>query len=165
MPKILLHFDGLCEPRNPGGIAVAAYLAFDVEKNPEVLDGDFLQVMTNPFVCGGRVVADGGPKATNNVAEWCALGCGLAGLLDCDEWVVQNSLLIRGDSQLVINQLNGKWRVKAEHLRPYRDRCLEILNELGCEWTAEWVRRDRNDVAYAHGRRIYNHYRKHGGSR
>ena len=160
--KVLLHFDGLCEPVNPGGVAVSSWMAFDADQNPEVLDGKFSRVLSKaaaienwgPILIGGRVVADG-PKATNNLAEWCGLGGGLAGLRECDPFKV---LLIRGDSQLVIRQLTGEWAVRAEHLKPLKARCLEILAELGCEWHAEWVPRAKNEVADDHGRAIYAEY-------
>jgi len=56
-------------------------------------------------------------------------------------------LEIRGDSQLVINQLRGSWQMNAVHLRPYRERCLELLR--GCQWQARWVPREENVAADA----------------
>ena len=137
---MVLYFDGLCEPRNPGGVAVGAFVLLDNE-------GETL-------LEGGEVVHDGGPLATNNVAEWCALGFGLKAARE----TVKGKLLIRGDSQLVIRQLNGEWKMKAEHLRPYRARCLALLE--GLDWFAEWVPREENEIADAVGRRIYQDYRK-----
>ena len=37
------------------------------------------------------------------------------------------SLEIRGDSALVVNQVQGTWKTKKEHLRPLRDRSQAII--------------------------------------
>ena len=52
-------------------------------------------------------------ETTNNVAEYGAL---LAGLNRCRELNIQE-LSVFGDSNLVINQMKGKWKVKSAHLR------------------------------------------------
>ena len=36
------------------------------------------------------------------------------------------SVTIHGDSKLVLKQVFGTWRCKAENLRPYRDRAREL---------------------------------------
>ena len=73
---------------------------------------------------GGGVIDDASGKevdcyslsmgeTTNNVAEYGAL---LAGLNRCRELNIQE-LSVFGDSNLVINQMKGKWKVKSAHLR------------------------------------------------
>jgi len=59
-------------------------------------------------------IAEGLGETTNNVAEYTAVILGLerAGELGATE------VLLRSDSQLLINQLTGVYRVKAEHLQP-----------------------------------------------
>ena len=84
-----------------------------------------------------------GKGGTNNVAEWAALLYGLQAAAARRP----ERLLIHGDSQLAINQLTGRWRVHAVHLRPYRDRCLELLDRIGCGWQARWVPREENEEA------------------
>ena len=47
------------------------------------------------------------------------------------------SLEIRGDSALVLNQVQGTWKTKKEHLRPLRDRAQAIIalfNEVESVW-------------------------------
>ncbi len=55
------------------------------------------------------------------------------------------SLLIRGDSQLIIYQLTGKYQCKKEALRICLEECHELLT--GLDWRAEWIRRDENEEA------------------
>ena len=129
-----LYFDGLCEPRNPGGIATYGWLLLDER-------GEVIQE--------GHGVEARGPKATNNVAEWSALEHGLRAAAA----LRPERLLIHGDSKLAINQLTGEWRTHAAHLRPYRDRCRELLK--GCDWQARWVPREQNAAADALSRLAY----------
>ena len=133
MSDLTLYFDGLCEPRNPGGIATYGWLLLE--------DGEIIEE--------GNGVEVRGKGATNNVAEWAALECGLRAAAA----LRPEQLLIHGDSQLVINQLTGSWRMHAAHLRPYLDRCLELLK--GCGWQARWVPREQNSAADALSRAAY----------
>lgn len=49
---------------------------------------------------------------------------------------------ILADSQLVVNILNGKWKVKKEHLKPLYNEAKELLNKKNI--TIEWTSRDFN---------------------
>jgi len=92
---ITIYFDGLCRPKNPGGVATYGYVIY--KDGGKVKSG-----------CG--VVGSGGGM-TNNVAEYSALK-------RAAEWVSQNDvddeIVIRGDSQLVIYQMKGIWQIKSE---------------------------------------------------
>lgn len=136
MTKLVLFFDGLCEPRNPGGIATYGWQLLD--EQGQVIEED-------------NGVEARGPKATNNVAEWAALLHALRAAVA----LRPERLLIHGDSQLVINQLTGSWRMNAVHLRPYLARCLELLEAMGCDWQARWVPREQNAAADALSRLAY----------
>lgn len=62
-------------------------------------------------------------KTTNNVAEYEALVMGLEAAAErC------SSLTVAMDSELVVRQLEGRYRVKQEHLRPLFDRAKELLS-------------------------------------
>ena len=61
--------------------------------------------------------------ATSNVAEYRAMIAGL----EAARAFPARSVQVRADSMLVIRQLEGKWRVKQEHLRPLHARALELL--------------------------------------
>ena len=63
--------------------------------------------------------------ATNNVAEYRAL---VAGLEAAREFPARR-VRVRADSQLLVRQLEGRYRVKQEHLRPYYERARELLSE------------------------------------
>ena len=60
---------------------------------------------------------------TNNVAEYRAL---IAGLEAAREFPARRAL-IRGDSMLVLKQVEGAWRVKQPHLRPLLDDVRALL--------------------------------------
>lgn len=136
---VTLHFDGACEPINPGGVATGGWIIRD--------DGDMLLAQSRMFKRGAG--------ATNNYAEWCALGCGLRALLEHKELILSEHLLIHGDSMLVINQLNRKWKCNKEHLQKLRDRCDELLKQIGLIWTAEWIPRECNEEADELSREAY----------
>ena len=63
--------------------------------------------------------------ATNNVAEYRAL---VAALEAAREFPARR-IRVRADSQLLIRQLEGRYRVKQAHLRPYYERARELLSE------------------------------------
>lgn len=142
MNELTLYFDGACEPRNPGGTATGGFL---------ILDGDGSLVYSD-----ARVICSG-PEATNNLAEWCALGFGLRAIADGS--VVTDcgatSLAIRGDSQLVINQINGAWRCRDGRMARLKNRCAELLGDIGLPWTATWIPREQNERADALSRLAY----------
>jgi ribonuclease HI len=64
--------------------------------------------------------------ATNNVAEYEAL---LLGLELCKDRGIK-CLNIKGDSDLVIQQLKNKFACKSERLRGYRNAILDMINDL-----------------------------------
>jgi ribonuclease HI len=94
----LLQFDGASEP-NPGPSG-SAYVIFGPMYEEEE-SGDFVR----------DVVVEGYSYieyATNNQAEYTALILGLQKALELG---IQN-LEIEGDSNLVVNQVSGLWKVK-----------------------------------------------------
>lgn len=90
------------------------------------------------------------PSMSNNVAEWCGLYNALRSLSDNQssaDRITGDKILIFGDSQLVIRQLNGHWKIKAKHLMQYRVDCINLLEEIGLPWEAKWCPRDENKEA------------------
>ena len=77
---ITIYFDGLCRPKNPGGVATYGYVIYK--------DGEKVK--------SGFGVIGSGAGMTNNVAEYSALK-------RAAEWVSQNGvddeIVIKGDSQ------------------------------------------------------------------
>lgn len=83
-----------------------------------------------------RVVRlDFGSPVTNNEAEYRALIHALEDALStlhregADPRLAQ--LEVRGDSQLVIRQLRGEWKVRMPNLRPLWERAGALLGEFG----------------------------------
>ena len=72
---------------------------------------------------------------TNNQAEYRTLIAALEYILDVitrtQREPGQFVLDIAGDSALVINQVQGTWKVKQPELRPLADRCRELLARFG----------------------------------
>jgi ribonuclease HI len=92
---------------------------------------------------------------TNNEAEYLGL---ILGLELADELGIKR-LQIRGDSQLVISQMQGKWGVKAIKLSTlYASAKLLTLKLDECTFT--WVPRAQNHVADA----MCNHAIKEGNA-
>jgi ribonuclease HI len=122
--KLVVNVDGGARG-NPGPAAIAA-------------------VVSTP---DGEVLAERGEaigEATNNVAEYRALllGIELARALEAAE------LELVGDSELVVRQVQGSYKVKQEHLRPLHARVLRELMDFE-EWSIRHVRRDENAAADA----------------
>ena len=68
------------------------------------------------MIAEGSHIIGKGDGMTNNVAEYAALIYVLKEVKRCG---LENKLLvIRSDSQLLVNQMNRKWAVKAELVMP-----------------------------------------------
>ncbi len=77
--------------------------------------------------------------ATNNVAEYQGLIAGLGAAAELGATEVRVQL----DSNLVIEQMAGRWRVKHESMRPLHRRATELA--AGFEQVSyEWIPRERN---------------------
>ncbi|MEZ5286064.1 MAG: ribonuclease HI family protein [Vicinamibacterales bacterium] len=81
-------------------------------------------------------------RATNNVAEY-------HGLLAALQWAADHgvtSLLVRGDSLLLIEQMRGNYRVKHEGLQPLYRQARLLVARIG-DVRFEHVARERNTDA------------------
>lgn len=86
------------------------------------------------------------PHATNNEAEYTALIDGLQHLVD--EGTKGKRIGVQGDSKLVVMQVKGKWKCKAEHLKPHMDTCKALVKAAGVlSADIEWIPRESNKVA------------------
>lgn len=88
------------------------------------------------------------PGNTSNEAEW------RAALAALDYLVVTQMLFARAelrmDSQLVVYQITGRYRVRADHLKPYAEHAaatMRRLRDIGRRVDVRWVRRERNESA------------------
>jgi ribonuclease HI len=77
-------------------------------------------------------------KETNNRAEYMAL---LRAVETINKDFADKNVVFYSDSQLLINQMNGGWRVKDNRLRTLRQRIMEEMVKLG-SFRFEWVSRE-----------------------
>ena len=68
-----------------------------------------------------------GTNGTNNIAEWRGLELSLEHCSKLIELYPNASISIYGDSQLVVRQFNGMYRVKQEHLKPFFRSCKKLI--------------------------------------
>lgn len=83
-------------------------------------------------------------RCTNNVAEYTALLRGLAAALKLGA----TKLTVRADSELVVRQLNGQYKVKSPDLRPLYEEACRLIERLG-DVTVTHVYREGNSRADA----------------
>ena len=133
MLNLTMNFDGGCYP-NPGGKMTFGWHT-DTEDYRRVAEGN------------GTIQGYDDHERTNNTAEFTAL---LAGL----EWVAQyrlhaiDTLVIRGDSKLVVDTVKGDMKLKKPHLLPLRDACRNAINEIDAgHIELLWVPREQNTKA------------------
>jgi len=90
-------------------------------------------------------------RGTNNIAEWCALieGLKLALSHGCRE------LEVRGDSQLVIRQISGQYRVKSENLIPLFNEARKLCENFE-KLSFKWVEREENSYTDSLSNRALN---------
>jgi ribonuclease HI len=118
-PSLVIHCDGAARG-NPGPAGSGAYLT---TPDGEVVDE----------------LAKGLGETTNNVAEYTAAIIGLERAKELGA----REVLLRSDSQLLINQLNGVYRVKTPHLQPLHRQVRELARSFD-HVTFEHVRREAN---------------------
>ena len=94
-----------------------------------------------------------GDQVTSNEAEYQALIAALEDLISTIEKAGRSpadfSIEIRGDSRLVLYQLDGKWKTKSPNLMPLRDRAGELLAELG-SYKLTWQAREETVKILGH---------------
>ncbi len=126
--QITVYFDGGFDIQTKAsGLGVAIYY----EKN-----GKSHRLRRNAYVAGLH---------TNNEAEYAALHLALVelDLLDAHHQTIR----IVGDSQVVINQLNGEWPVYEKNLSEWADKIDDKLRALGLKAEYELVPRKKNTEA------------------
>ena len=81
--------------------------------------------------------------ATNNQAEYHALIDGLKAIADWKPHNVEVCL----DSKLVVEQVNGKWKVKEPGLKDLHQQAVELLKPYGDRVSVRHVDRSQNKAA------------------
>lgn len=104
-------------------------------------------VVVDPTVSPPRRLATVSERigvTTNNVAEWRAVIAGI----EAAARFRPRSVRLRADSQLVVRQLRGEYRVRQPHLRPLHERARRLLEQFD-EVDVRHVPRDANAEADA----------------
>jgi ribonuclease HI len=125
--RFVLYTDGASRG-NPGLAAIGAAL-YRLDDGKLVLVGQ---------------VSDAIGRATNNVAEYEAVIAGLTEALRFEP----DELLLRADSQLLIRQLEGRYRVKNPTLQELFTKARKLLRAMP-SYRLEHVPREENVVADA----------------
>jgi ribonuclease HI len=120
--RLVVNVDGGARG-NPGPAAIAAVVA--------TVSGEVLEERSE------RIGA-----ATNNVAEYRAL---LLGIERARELGASEVELV-GDSELVVRQVRGEYRVKDAGLKPLHGQVMNSLADFD-RWSVRHVRREENVVA------------------
>jgi phosphoribosylglycinamide formyltransferase-1 len=120
--KIIAYIDG--GSRGNPGPAAAAYV---------LNDSSGAQLEAKAFFLG---------KATNNVAEY----TGLVKALEAAAQKGPEQLSVFSDSELLVRQINGQYRVKSEQIKPLFQKAMSLLNRFN-NWTVRHVTRDKNKKA------------------
>jgi len=136
---IEVYFDGLCQPVNPGGISCYAFI---VKSDERIIHSDY-GVAAKPF----------SEESTNNVAEYTALAKALQWLLANN--FNSNKVEIKSDSQLVVNQLTGDYKVKARRILPLFKHVLFLKTKFQ-DIQIKWIPRDMNREADTLTNKAYN---------
>jgi len=120
-PEVLklatIHFDG--GGQSPGPVTAACTV--------ELSDGSFHKDVRR-F-----------DQGTHNTAEWQALILGLRLARKHGE----RHVVVKGDSTLVVKQVNREWKTKNPALRSLRTQAEELL-ALFVSWRVEWIPRKEN---------------------
>jgi ribonuclease HI len=136
--EIQVYFDGLCQPYNPGGIACYAFVILAKKGHEQKQQQQYSEygLAAEPF----------SDNATNNVAEYTGIIKALEWLLEKDNYNNNQKIIVRGDSQLVISQLNGKYKVRAVKIIPLYQKAKSLLSKFK-DIKIEWIPRDNNKEA------------------
>lgn len=136
-----VYVDGLVEPINPGGIGAIGFIVY---KNGKKIHEE-------------KKIIGEGIGMSNNKAEYEALGEALQWLLD--EGFSNEHILVHSDSVLVVNQMQGKWKVKGGlFISAYQK--AKTLAERFLNLYYQWIPREENEEADLLTKEAYNERRK-----
>jgi phosphoribosylglycinamide formyltransferase-1 len=120
--KIIAYIDG--GSRGNPGPAAAAYVLNKTSGT---------QLEAKAFFLG---------QTTNNVAEYTSL----VKALEAATKIGSEQLSIFSDSELLVRQINGRYRVKSEQIRPLYRQAVRLLEKFK-NWKVQHITRDKNEKA------------------
>ena len=118
--EVVLYFDG-CSKGNPGQSGCGAIIKMN--NVPIWSNSEYLSI------------------TTNNVAEYKGL---ILGLKECSK-SKYSKIIVKGDSSLVIHQMTGKYKIKAQHLILLNNEAKELIK--GMDVTFLYIPREENKEA------------------
>lgn len=119
---IIAYIDGASRG-NPGPAAAAFILSTP----------DGTQLQAKAFFLG---------ETTNNVAEYTAV----VKALEAAKQIGDEELTVFSDSELLVKQLNGEYKVKSEQIRPLFCRAVDLLGQFK-SWKVRHITREKNKEA------------------
>ena len=84
------------------------------------------------------IIKTRGGEPTNNELEYLAL---LYALDYINNRHKKDKVTIYSDSKLIVNQINGEWRITTERLQPLYDKCIKRMTD---KIKIKWIGRDSN---------------------
>jgi ribonuclease HI len=133
-PVYTAYFDGAYGPTDRG--VMAAYGALIIQEGQTIWKYSEL------------VYPEQGNESqtSNNVAEYCGLIAVLKYLINLG--VQHESIMVYGDSKMVIQQMFGSWRIKEGRYVPYALQA-KVLCRAFSNLHGQWIPREQNTVADA----------------
>jgi formyltetrahydrofolate-dependent phosphoribosylglycinamide formyltransferase len=120
--QVIIYTDGASRG-NPGPAAAGFILT----------DSNGAQLESKAFFIG---------DTTNNVAEYTAIVKALEAAIKMGA----ERIIVFSDSQLLVRQLNGEYKVKSEQIRPLFQQAVEMLGRFE-NWEVQFVGREKNKEA------------------
>ena len=120
--KIIAHIDGGSRG-NPGPAAAGFTLN----------DPGGTQLQAKAYILG---------RATNNVAEYTSL----VRALEAAKEIGAEQIVVFSDSELLVKQINGQYRVKSELIKPLCEQSINLLGRFK-SWKVRHITRDKNKQA------------------
>jgi phosphoribosylglycinamide formyltransferase-1 len=120
--EVIAYTDGASRG-NPGPAAAGFILT----------DARGVQLQAKAFFLG---------RNTNNVAEY----TGIVKALEAAIKTGAERIIVFSDSQLLVRQINGEYKVKSEQIRPLFQQAVELLGRFG-NWKVQFVSREKNKEA------------------
>lgn len=138
---LIVFIDGLVEPKNPGGVATYGLVIYKNE----------VKILEKFGIIGK------GPSMSNNLAEYYALYKALKFLIN--NKLNNEEIVIKSDSQLLVNQMNGIWKVRGGLYYPIYKRVSNILKDFS-NVKFIWIPREKNIEADLLSRKAYEEWLK-----
>lgn len=130
--RVDIYFDGACDNNSKLKVMGTGVVAYINEERISKYDKSEMV----------------GTNGTNNIAEYMAMIKAIEVANEVDDLYVNDlDITIHGDSKLVIEQMNGNWKVKSAHLKSYYNQAKELVLYNRNPIKFRWIPRERNTQA------------------